>query len=61
MDIIEKMDLSCPWCGVDLASHGANLVSYDDFIGEHVTTECVPWQVEQGYIKPGEPAIELDI
>jgi hypothetical protein len=53
---VEGMDLKCPWCGTDMAERGATLVTYDDYIGEHVVTECGPWQSEQGYIKPGEVA-----
>lgn len=47
---MEDMDLSCPWCGLDLH---CTLVEYDDAISEHVVTACVPWQVEQGYLPAG--------
>lgn len=37
----------CPWCGEDLH---CSLVEYDDAISEHVLSDCVPWQIEQGHL-----------
>lgn len=53
----DDLKLICPWCGADLH---CTLVEYDDAQSEHAVTACAVWQAEQGYIKPGEPAITVE-